>query len=194
MPIRLRRPSAQILEQLLEDASGHQVTYAEVGATRGPELPSGYSHDRHSVALGQGDLPFALGADALRRWRPQLNAGAILTPPLPKVEIGTTVLTTFPLQLGFAIVPCRIVYVTEDAHAFGFAYGTLPGHPERGEEAFHVRRDGDGLVTFEIVAFSRPALLLTRLGHPVARRTQARTTRAYLAAVFDYVKSGGAPS
>jgi len=194
MPIRLRRPSAQILEQLLEDATGHQVTYAEIGATRDPELPSGYSHDRHSVALGQGDLPFALGADALRRWRPQLSSGAILAPPLPKVETGTTVLTTFPLRLGFAVVPCRIVYVTDEEHSFGFAYGTLPGHPECGEEAFHVRQHGDGLVTFEIVAFSRPALLLTRLGHPVARRAQARTTRAYLAGVSDYVKTGGAPS
>jgi uncharacterized protein (UPF0548 family) len=194
MPIRLRRPSTESLEQLFEDASGRQVTYAEVGATRDAELPAGYSHDRHSVALGRGDLAFALGADALRRWRPQVGAGAVLTPPLPKLETGTTVLTTFPMQLGFAIVPCRIVYVTDDEHSFGFAYGTLPGHPECGEEAFHVRQDVEGLVTFEIVAFSRPALLLTRLGRPVARRTQARTTRAYLAGVADYVKSGGEPS
>jgi len=194
MPIRLRRPSTETLEQLLEDASGRQVTYTEVGATRDAELPSGYSHDRHSVALGHGGVPFALGADALRRWRPQVGAGATLTPRLPKLETGATVLTTFPLQLGFAVVPCRIVYVTDDGHSFGFAYGTLPGHPECGEEAFHVRQDGEGLVTFEIVAFSRPALLLTRLGHPLARRAQARTTRAYLAGVADHVKSEGEPS
>jgi uncharacterized protein (UPF0548 family) len=33
----------------------------------------------------------------------------------------------------------------------------LTGHPERGEEAFHVERSTDGEVTFGVVAFSRPA-------------------------------------
>ena len=63
---------------------------------------------------------------------------------------------------------------------FGFAYGTLPGHPEQGEEAFHVHRDASGVVTVEIVAFSRPASLLARLGSPVARAIQQRTTRSYV--------------
>jgi NAD(P)-dependent dehydrogenase (short-subunit alcohol dehydrogenase family) len=35
-----------------------------------------------------------------------------------------------------AVAPCRVVYVTEEARRFSFAYGTLPGHPEQGEVAF----------------------------------------------------------
>jgi len=40
-------------------------------------------------------------------------------------------------------------------------------------------------VTFTITAFSRPQALLTRLGGPVARMVQARTTRRYLEGLVD---------
>jgi uncharacterized protein (UPF0548 family) len=108
-------------------------------------------------------------------------------PPRPGIVTGATVLAVFRVLLVFAVVPCRIVYVTEEDRRFGFAYGTLPGHPERGEEAFHVRLAEDGVVTFEIVAFSRPASLLARLGHPVNRLIQGRVTRRYLDGVRTYV-------
>ena len=50
-------------------------------------------------------------------------------------------------------------YVTNQPDRQGFAYGTLPGHPECGEEAFIVEQHDDGAVTFAITAFSRPATL-----------------------------------
>ena len=53
--------------------------------------------------------------------------------------------------------PCRIVGVIEEEEdRWGFAYGTLPGHFEQGEEAFVVSRSTDGRVHFEVTAFSRP--------------------------------------
>jgi uncharacterized protein (UPF0548 family) len=45
---------------------------------------------------------------------------------------------------------------TPDPDRYGFAYGTLPAHPEEGEELFLVTRGGDDTVRFEITAFSRP--------------------------------------
>jgi uncharacterized protein (UPF0548 family) len=67
--------------------------------------------------------------------------------------------------------PCRVVYREESA----FAYGTLPGHVERGEERFAVRYDPvSERVHYEITAFSRPAALVARVGLPWARRTQKR--------------------
>jgi uncharacterized protein (UPF0548 family) len=69
------------------------------------------------------------------------------------------------------------MYVTDDEDCVGFACGTLPRHPERGEEAFHVRRAADGEVTFDIVAFSRPADPLTQSGAPLGRAIQSRVTR-----------------
>jgi uncharacterized protein (UPF0548 family) len=93
------------------------------------------------------------------------------------------------LRLGpaFVLAPCRIVYVTDEARCFGFAYGTLPGHPETGEEAFHVTSAAEGEVTFDIRSFSRPADRLARLGGPLARTIQTRVTKAYLEGVRAFV-------
>ena len=65
----------------------------------------------------------------------------------------------------------------------GFAYGTLPGHPESGIEEFLLTRTATGEVRLDIDAVSRPAAWYARLGAPVARLVQARLTRRYLRAV-----------
>ena len=72
---------------------------------------------------------------------------------------------------------CRIVYVVDetlDSTRFGFAYGTLPDHAERGEERFLIEWNrADDSVWYDIVAFSRPNVL-ARLGYPVVRRLQKK--------------------
>ncbi|WP_223874608.1 DUF1990 domain-containing protein [Salinispora fenicalii] len=65
----------------------------------------------------------------------------------------------------------------------GFAYGTLSGHPECGEEAFLVRRGAGGQVYFEVRAFSRPDSLPARMAGPVGRLVQDLITRRYLGAM-----------
>jgi uncharacterized protein (UPF0548 family) len=70
--------------------------------------------------------------------------------------------------------------VVDDPRRFGFAYGTLPGHPESEEEAFTIENNDQAGVIFQIVAFSGPAATLARLGTPVSRRVQSATTRRYL--------------
>jgi uncharacterized protein (UPF0548 family) len=79
--------------------------------------------------------------------------------------------------------PCVVVWVERTANHCGFAYGTLPGHPESGEERFELHLMASGEVMFRIVAFSAPARWFTRLGGPVARLVQARMTRRYLDAI-----------
>lgn len=76
---------------------------------------------------------------------------------------------------------CRVVLVVDEPDAFGFAYGTLPHHPESGEESFVVRRAPDGRVAVEIVAVSRPQTLLTKLAGPIGSLIQRRTAQQYLA-------------
>lgn len=86
------------------------------------------------------------------------------------------------LPLGFVMATARVVHVVHDEEQIGFAYGTLPAHPEQGEEIFLVRR-ADGRVSFEVAAFSRPRDPLARLGAPVTRWLQLRTNRTYLDAL-----------
>jgi hypothetical protein len=55
--------------------------------------------------------------------------------------VGTNVAMSAPLPVGFVDVTCRVVAVIDEANRYGFAYGTLPVHPETGEEAFMIVRD-----------------------------------------------------
>jgi uncharacterized protein (UPF0548 family) len=75
-----------------------------------------------------------------------------------------------------------VVYTEEGRDRRGFAYGTLPGHPEQGEEAFLLDLTGNGDVHFRIRAFSRPASLLARVGGPLTRAVQAYATTRYVTA------------
>jgi uncharacterized protein (UPF0548 family) len=87
------------------------------------------------------------------------------------------------------LVACRIVYVIDDQYRrFGFAYGTLPGHTESGEERFLIEMDEYGDVWFDILAFSRPRHLLARIGYPFVRRLQNRFGRDSVARMTSFVQ------
>jgi uncharacterized protein (UPF0548 family) len=61
---------------------------------------------------------------------------------------------------------------------YGFAYGTLPEHPEWGEERFLVEwNTADDSVWYDLLAVSRPSHWLARLGYPYARYEQAKFRR-----------------
>ncbi len=185
MPVRFRSGDADDLVNSLLDTP---VTYREVGATKdATALPGGYRHDVYSIKVGDDDRAFNRAKDALRLWQAHRHVGATLTPENPPLVTGTVVVVTFHLGPVHFVAPCRIVYVTDEADRFGFGYGTLPGHPERGEEAFHVRRDEAGVVTFGIVVFSCPGDWLTRIGSPIARAVQRRVTKGYLEGVRRYI-------
>ncbi|TFC53308.1 DUF1990 domain-containing protein [Cryobacterium sp. TMT1-21] len=79
--------------------------------------------------------------------------------------------------------PVRVVYVVDEPDQVGFAYGTMAGHPESGEESFIVDHREDDSVWLTIRAFSRPSTWFYRLGAPVLRLQQAKFTKRYLRAL-----------
>jgi uncharacterized protein (UPF0548 family) len=177
----LREPSENDLARLQRQQADKGYTYTEVGATAST-LPGGYRHDRWTTDLGSDDdEAFRRAADALRNWAPQRGAGLTVFPGEP-VAPGAVFVLVIRLPVGFATAAGRVVYVTDEPDRYGFAYGTLPAHPEQGEEAFAVVRE-DGRLRFEIAAFSRPRHALARLGAPITRALQLRVTRSYLAAM-----------
>jgi uncharacterized protein (UPF0548 family) len=159
-----------------------EVTYGEVGRTRGI-LPPGYHHLRRSTVIGSGPEAFAAAAAMLFSWQVQLRAGLRVSPSSVVAEPGAVVV----LSLGAGPIrtnaPCRVVYVIDQPDRRGFAYGTLPGHPECGEEAFILARHDDGAVTFDITAFSRPATLSAKAAGPAGRAIQRHITTRYLRAL-----------
>ena len=96
---------------------------------------------------------------------------------------GTNVAFSAPLPIGFIDGTCRIVVVDDEPNRYGFAYGTLSVHPERGEESFVVLRDDDGNVRLDIDGVSRPAHPLAGLAPPFADHLQDGAVRRYLAAM-----------
>ncbi|WP_375400663.1 DUF1990 family protein [uncultured Amnibacterium sp.] len=79
--------------------------------------------------------------------------------------------------------PTRVVRVLQTDRTVGFAYGTLPGHPVRGEESFVLHLRDDGHVLLELRTLSRTALPFA-LALPLARAFQARYAARYLRALL----------
>jgi uncharacterized protein (UPF0548 family) len=182
--VLLTRPLSRTrLDELVAEQSPLAPTYAEVGGTRDATFPPGYQHDRYEALLGGDQRSFSAGVAALNRWEAHRGAGVDVTPVDVAIADGATVVLALPLGPFRAIAACRVVYVIDEPDTFGFGYGTLPLHPEQGEEAFLIERDGDGLVWFRLAAFSRPKDRLARIGAPVSRVIQRRVTRGYLRAM-----------
>ena len=67
---------------------------------------------------------------------------------------------------------------------YGFAFGTLPAHVERGEERFTVEwHRADDSVWYEVFAFARPAHPLAIVGPLFVRLVQRRFAAASLRAM-----------
>ncbi|WP_105566266.1 DUF1990 family protein [Microbacterium halophytorum] len=157
-------------------------TYPGQGASLpGRDVPHGFRPIDREARIGEGDAVFRSAADATLRWGIQRGAGIRVAAADRALCAGDEAVLRIP---GWPRdVPCRIVYVVDEPDRAGFAYGTLPGHPERGEEAFLIERRDDGSVCVRIRAFSRPAGLIYWLGYPVLRLLQEVFTRRYLRAL-----------
>ncbi|GAA1975775.1 hypothetical protein GCM10009817_14950 [Terrabacter lapilli] len=153
----------------------------EGSARDGTPPPAGYRHFEESVRLRRRD--FGGAARDLLGWRVHDRAGLRVHASGTAGHFDTVV----ELHLGVGPlgvrIPCRVVDVIDEPDRTGFAYGTLPGHPESGEERFVLDREPDGSIVFTISAFSRHATLLARLGGPVSRVVQDGMTRRYLRAL-----------
>jgi len=160
------------------------VTYPDVGATLADDRlpPVGYRATRRDVDLGVGREVFERAVAAAFDWQIQRRAGIRVRvqgagADARSLRIDDVAVMRVPLWLRD--VPCRVVAVVDESRRAGFAYGTLPGHPESGEEAFLVEHRGDDSVVLRIRAFSRPSSWLFRIGYPAVLLMQSFYTRRY---------------
>lgn len=152
------------------------LTYSEVGATAGPP-PPGYRHLGFATQIGVGQQRFDAAADAVMHWGMQRGAGLRVKASSDVVGVGEVVL----VGLGFLRAPCRVVYVIDEPEVRGFAYGTLPGHPESGEERFVVRHDPVTAAVFaEVSSFSRPVTWWAKAAGPVTTVAQRIIAKRYV--------------
>ncbi len=186
-------PGPAFLSQYKEAKQKMPFSYEpeHIGATTRPGSPPGYDHDLNEVKLGRGTACFEAARAAMADWAMFPSGWTRIFPRPAPIEEGEVVLVLFRLFGLWWINSCRIVYTFEENHRFGFAYGTLPGHVEKGEECFRVEMEEDGTVWYRIRAFSRPAVWLTKIGYPFARRYQRRFVRDSFAAMQEFVQNQG---
>lgn len=145
-------------------------TYDDVGATRQQGFcPPGFRPLHVRARLGEGEPVFRRTAEALLTWEMHRLLGVGVDTGADRAAPGVDV--TISLA-GMIKAPCRVVWTVEEARRAGWAYGTLDGHPECGEESFLVDRTGDGTVWLTVNAFSRPAKWYSRAGGPATRGLQ----------------------
>lgn len=157
------------------------LSYREVGAT-GTALPDGYTHVGRNQVIGSGRASFDAAAGCLMTWEMHRRAGFGVTASAPRAAPGVNVLMRLGPSWLSVDAPCRVIHVNEEVDRVGFTYGTLEGHPVQGEESFSVLLDGDD-VRFVVIAFSRPAKLITRLPGPFSNLAQRKILDRYERAI-----------
>jgi uncharacterized protein (UPF0548 family) len=193
----LGRPSTAQLDAALRSARAAEPTYDHVGSTLDPAGWPGGERQTAALEIGRGTAAFDRAGDGLRRWVCHRGIGARIHPSDPPLEVGTTLLVVLPAGPCSIAVPNRIVVVVDEPRRFGFAYATLAGHHERGEELFLVEHHDDDTVQatlrVDAVISSRPA----RLVAPAVRTFQRHALHRYLDAWRAHVHArpdpGGRP-
>ncbi len=195
--LTLTRPSRASIERCLADQSPCRYTYAEVGCTQNvtdptlPQLrervPTSYAIDRTRALLGSGEGCYLRACESMRSWRMCDVGWASACWPETPIEIGRIVAILARTYGLWSLNVSRIIYVIEDrgdVERFGFAYGTLPHHVERGEERFSIEWDhATDKVWYRITAISQPKHWLVNLAHRLARKTQRRFARDSVCAI-----------
>lgn len=176
-------------------------TYTERGATDRPfpqpldgGWPAGYTVmvERHEIASADAAAAFVALTEGILGWELHRRAGLTMEPDADRAAPGVGVVSGFGVWRLRIKAPCRVLWSRPPerdgagravpGQRGGFGYGTLPGHPVRGEEGFYAELTEDNRLFFICSAYSVPASVLYRLAAPVTRLTQRFVLARYVRA------------
>lgn len=141
--------------------SSTSLTYQPAGATypgeaTWPTTPPELRRFERTVPIGRGDEVWRESARAVLNWGVKRRSGFRVSP-----EATVSQGAEFRISVGWGPLsvhePVRIVAVADTDTRCGFAYGTLPGHPVSGEEAFVIHKNADGTVFLTLRSLTQPA-------------------------------------
>ncbi|SFT78502.1 DUF1990 family protein [Arthrobacter sp. ov118] len=161
------------------------LNYPGIGSTEHGQAPQGFPCLVSRTYLGDGPDTYQRVARGILTWELQKRSGLRVRTDFDEVVPGARVVSGFGVGPFRINAPCEVVWVRRPAagdgpQSAGFGYGTLPGHPERGEEAFEVEIDAAGTVSLKITAFSRHANVFYTAGGLLARAAQRHITSRYI--------------
>ena len=184
----LRKPTPSWIESQLARLRHFPLSYWERGGTAMERMPQGFDHAEEWIYLGDGDATWVLAKAALSDWRMYPHGPWIYLSHYPKLKENEMAMVIFKLLGFWWASPVRIVYLIDHSDRFGFAYGTLEGHVEQGEELFILERKPDsGEIWFGIRMMARARHLGARALPWLTHFMQMRFRRASLDAMKDAV-------
>lgn len=196
--ISLRKPSPAAITQFLREQHSAPLSYNFANLSR--EIPSchtppGFVFDHRREPIGSGAVAWERAKLAIHEWVMFQNGWTHLHAPQGRPRAGHVVGMLVWICGLWWLNPCRVLYEIDETTSsgmkrFGFGYGTLPAHVERGEERFLVEQDSAGNVFYDLAAFSHPRNPLVRLFSPLARRIQLRFGRDSMAAMRQFAENG----
>ncbi len=188
----LVEPSETEIKNFLAAQRDLPFSYKEVGASK-DKIPSGYPINHHRIRLGSGADACARAKDAIQNWTMYKLRWTKLYPADTPIAPGKVVCVVVNHRFCWSINPCRIVYVLEESgtvERYGFAFGTLPGHSEKGEERFIAEwHHADDSVWYELVSFARPHHILAKIGFPFVRLFQQKFAEDSGCAMLEAVRN-----
>ncbi|GAA1753818.1 DUF1990 domain-containing protein [Kocuria aegyptia] len=182
--------------------------YAPVGATQVEDYrgtsPFRNRISQERVQIGVGQARWEHAGKEILSWGLQRRAGYSVVPlghphnadgesaphgrsaaALPPVAPGAAVQLRRRLGPLPISMPTRVVYVLDEPHRKGFAFGTLAGHPVSGEVAFIVERSPDDSVWFTLRSLSGPGKGLWWITYPIVVLLRGRFRNSYLQALAE---------
>ena len=169
------------------------VTYSPIGETVAAAFrehrPRGFHVLERRIGLGRGRVVFSRAAERVLRWEVKTRAGFRV------IRVGdhgsffsdgpVSSMENAVIRLGPVRETVTVVRVVNEPRRRGFAYGTLPRHPLRGEEAFLVEWHDDDNVEFVVRSISKPRFPSGWLWFPFVLLAQEVFLRRYLRALLD---------
>lgn len=185
----LFKPSESVTRVFIERERNLPYSYPQVGSTKEETTISGFDNDFNFIELGRGEVVWEGAKEAIRQWKMFPGGWACVWPENSPIRENEVVAMQAKVLGLWWLNSCRIVYVVDDPTKFGFAYGTLPGHAECGEELFMVEKTPDGIVRYTLKAFSRPRVWVARLGYPIARAYQRKFVRESKSSMLQFIQN-----
>jgi uncharacterized protein (UPF0548 family) len=174
-------PIERELRHELKRASALDFNYPQVGASRDESVPPRYDRVTESAVVGAGMAQFSLLAEGIRNWEIHRRSGLHVLADGPARDGVNVAIIKWRAPVAIAL-SCRVVWTVDDPRRNGFGYGSLPGHPEAGEEAFVAELDPDGAVRFRVFGFTRAGTVATAVARPLTRALTRRALVSYLRA------------
>ncbi|MGY2743890.1 DUF1990 family protein [Arthrobacter sp. UYCu723] len=162
-----------------------ELNYDGIGSTEHGPPPLDVECLVTLAYVGEGLATYRRVVRGVFSWQLQKRAGLRVRTDSDVVRPGARVVSGFGIGPFRINAPCEVVWVRRpvpggEPQSAGFGYGTLPGHPVRGEEAFEIEINDKGIVTIEITAFGVPSNWFYAAGGALAKRVRGRITSRYI--------------